>query len=282
MTSHGPPNTRYIEIQTPHYKFEMRITRTEEKNETFSFIVGDKGNPCLEGNIKLENKSLNSRYNIFNNTASLIKLNALKECSLEDITEEYFNKYSFGKEMLDALIFYINLNFESIKTIKLNDSSYIPCRREPEDTLDLLTYYIALYKKTWYEGQLNAYILPKEKHDNYRRQVEDYGSKDTKDKTTFHDIYDIIIENTFAKNIMITNKEMYEKMYEESETLPEFFQRLSKTIKREEKCRFFKKWLEGFIKKRINIIRVWFFDIYPKITVIKEIKIKNKTRKQRK
>ena len=71
-------------------------------------------------------------------------------------------------------------------------------------------------------------------------------------------------------------------MYQESETLPEFFQSLSKTIKREEKCRFFKEWLEEFIKKRINIIRVWYFDIYPKITVIKEIKIKNKTRKQRK
>jgi hypothetical protein len=56
MTTQGPPNTRYIEIQTPHYKFEMRITRAEEKHESYYFIVGDKGKPCLEGNITLENK----------------------------------------------------------------------------------------------------------------------------------------------------------------------------------------------------------------------------------
>ena len=184
--------------------------------------------------------------------------------------------------MLDAIIFFINLNFESIKTMKLDDASYIPCRRESGDTLDLLTYSIALYKKTWYEGQLDAYILPKEKHDNYRRQVEDYASKDTKNKFTLDDICKGMKSDTFAANMIETNKEMYEKMYEESETLPEFFQRLSKTIKREEKCKFFKEWLEEFIKKRISITFHWNFDIYPKITLIKEIKIKNKTRKQRK
>lgn len=280
MTTQGPPNTTYIEIETPHYKFEMRMTRTEEKHETYYFIVGDKGKPCLEGNITLENKSLNSRYNIFNNTASLIKLNALKECSLEDITEEYLNKYSFGKEMLDAVIFFISSYFPIIKTISLNDTSYIPCKNGK--TLDLLTYSIALYKKTWYEEKANAYILPKEKHENYRRQVEEYASKDTKDKITLYDIYKTIKPDTFAANMISTNKEMYEKMYEESETLPEFFQRLSKTIKREEKCEFFKEWLEKFIYKKISVTNAWNIDIYPRVTIIKEIKIKNKTRKQRK
>ena len=184
--------------------------------------------------------------------------------------------------MLDAIIFFINSRFESIKTISLNDTSYIPCKNNNGKTLDLLTYSIALYKKTWYEQKADAYILPKEKHDNYRRQVEEYASKDTKDKITFNDIYEIITKNTFAKNIMSTNKEMYENMYEESETLPEFFQRLSKTIKREEKCNFFKEWLEKFIYKNISVTNAWNIDIYPKVTVIKEIKIKNKTRKQRK
>jgi hypothetical protein len=280
MTTQGPPNTTYIEIETPHYKFEMRMTRTEEKHETYYFIVGDKGKPCLEGNITLENKSLNSRYNIFNNTASLIKLNALKECSLEDIAEEYLNEYSFGKEMLDAVIFFISSYFPIIKTISLNDTSYIPCKNGK--TLDLLTYSIALYKKTWYEEKANAYILPKEKHENYRRQVEEYASKDTKDKITLYDIYKTIKPDTFAANMISTNKEMYEKMYEESETLPEFFQRLSKTIKREEKCEFFKEWLEKFIYKKISVTNAWNIDIYPRVTIIKEIKIKNKTRKQRK
>ena len=52
--------------------------------------------------------------------------------------------------------------------------------------------------------------------------------------------------------------------------LPEFFQRLSKTIKREERCRFFKGWLDSFIQSRVTIIREWNFDIYPKITIIKD------------
>ena len=275
----------YLEFQTPHYKFQMKITKTENSHVRYNFMVGDYKQPCLEGIITLENKSSNSRYDIYNNTAKLIKLDALEECSVEDINQEYLNTHSFGKEMLDAVIFFINSQFPIIKTIRLNDTSYMPCKRDTGDTLDLLTYSIALYKKTWYEERTNAYILPKEKHEEYRRQVEEYASRDTKDKFTFYHIYSIIAEgNTLTANIIDTNKEMYKEMYEESETLPEFFKKLSKTIKREEKCRFFKGWLEEFIHKKITVTREWNFDIYPKITVIKHsnIKPKHKTRKQRK
>ena len=275
----------YLEFQTPHYKFQMKITKTENSHVRYNFMVGDYKQPCLEGIITLENKSSNSRYDIYNNTAKLIKLDALEECSVEDINQEYLNTHSFGKEMLDAVIFFINSQFPIIKTIRLNDTSYMPCKRDTGDTLDLLTYSIALYKKTWYEERANAYILPKEKHEEYRRQVEEYASRDTKDKFTFYHIYSIIAEgNTLTANIIDTNKEMYKEMYEASETLPEFFKKLSKTIKREEKCRFFKGWLEEFIHNKITVTREWNFDIYPKITVIKHsnIKPKHKTRKQRK
>jgi hypothetical protein len=270
MTSQEDPI--YLEFQTPHYTFQMKITKKEDM--FYYFSVGDDIIPCLEGIIILENQS-----------ATLIKLDALEECSVEDINQEYLNTYSFGKEMLDAVIFFINSQFPSIKTITLDDTSYIPCKKDVGDTLDLLTYSIALYKKTWYEERTNAYILPKEKHDNYRRQVEEYASKDTKNKITFHDIHDIIrMKNVFAVNIINTNIQMYTEMYEESSTLPEFFQRLSKTIKREEKCRFFKGWLDSFIKSKVTIIREWNFDIYPKITILKHTNIKpnHKTRKQRK
>ena len=101
----------YLEFQTPHYTFQMKITKKEDNNVRYNFMVGDKEHPCLEGIITLENKSLNSRYNIFNNTAKLIKLDALEECSVEDINQEYLNTHSFGKEMLDALIFFINSQF---------------------------------------------------------------------------------------------------------------------------------------------------------------------------
>ncbi len=285
MTSHEDPNITYLELHTPHYKFQMKITKKEDTHTRYYFIVGDDKRPCLEGIITLENKSLNSRYNIYNDTAKLIKLDALEECSVEDINQEYLNTYSFGKEMLDAVVFFINSQFPSIKTIRLNDTSYMPCKRDTGDTLDLLTYSIALYKKTWYEERTNAYILPKEKHENYRKQVEEYASKHTKDETTFYHIYHIITDNNiFAADIIRTKMQLYEKMYEESETFPDFFQRLSKTIKREEKCRFFKGWLESFIHNKITVTREWNFDIYPKITIIRNtnIKSKHKTRKQRK
>ena len=273
----------YLELQTPHYKFQMKITRHEQSHPLYSFSVGDDTMPCLEGVITLENKSLNPPDNIFKNTAKLIKLDALEECSVEDINQGYLNTHSFGKEMLDAVIFFINSQFPSIKTIRLNDTSYIPCKRDTGDTLDLLTYSIALYKKTWYEERTNAYILPKEKHDTYRQEVEKYASKDTKDETTFYHIYHIITDNnTFAADIIRTNMQMYEKMFEESETFPDFFQRLSKSINTKEKCRFFKGWLESFIHNKITVTREWNFDIYPKITIIKHTNIKHKTRKQRK
>jgi hypothetical protein len=98
-------------------------------------------------------------------------------------------------------------------------------------------------------------------------------------------IYQIIqIYNIFAVNIIESKIKMYKEMYEESKTLPEFFQRLSRTIKREEKCRFFKGWLDSFIKSKITVTREWNIDIYPKITILKDINIKSKhkTRKQRK
>jgi hypothetical protein len=254
----------YLEFQTPHYKFQMKITKKEEI--LYYFSVGDDIIPCLEGIIILENQS-----------ANLTRINVIEQCSEEDINQEYLNTHSFGKEMLDAVIFFINSQFPSIKTIRLNDTTYIPCKKDTGDTLDLLTYSIALYKKTWYEERTNAYILPKEKHENYRRQVEEYASKDTKNNIKFHDIHDIIrMKNMFTVNIINTNIQMYEKMYEESNTLPDFFQRLSKTIKREEKCRFFKGWLDSFIKSKITIIREWNFDIYPKITIIKHGNRENK------
>jgi hypothetical protein len=262
MTSQEDPNITYLEFKTPHYTFQMKITKKEETHECYHFIVGDDKQPCLEGIILLSSNSL------YNNKTTLIKLDALEECAIEDINQEYSNVYTFGKEMLDVVIFFINSQFPSIKTIRLNDTSYIPYKKDTGDTLDLLTYSIGLYKKTWYEERINAYILPKENHDKYRQEVEEYASKHTKDEIPFYHIYHTIAtNNVFAADIIKTNMQMYEEMYEESETFPEFFQRLSKTIKREEKCRFFKGWLNSLINSKITVTREWNFDIYPKITM---------------
>ena len=277
MTSQEVDNIRYLQVQTPHYNFEMKITKHEDTYYYFS--VGDGYIPSIEGSINLENKSSKS----LNNIAHLSRIHVIERCSEEDINQGYLNSHSIGKEMLDALIFLINSQFPSIKTLELYDTTYLPYKSDTYNSLDLLTYSIGLYKKTWYEEKLNAYILPKEKHEEYRRQVEEYASKNTKNSITFFDIYTVMVmTNPSAGHIVYPNMEMYEKMYDESETLPDFFQKLSKPVKLEEKCSFFKGWLSSFINTKVDVIREWHFDIYPKVKIIKDIKTKQKTRKQRK
>lgn len=277
--------TIYLQLQTPHYSFQMTLTEIMGKYHTFHFIVGNIKKPCLEGSIKLESTIQNDRYKQYENIATLIKLDALEECALEDINTEYLQKYSFGKEMLDAIVFFINCHFPQIKTVGLNDSSYIPCDRTIGDILDLLTYSIALYKKTWYEERLDAYNLPKENHKRYRKQVEEYASKESKKQMTFEDLYDFIMKHNapYASNIITNNYDTYKTIYEKSETFPDFFQTINKMIPREEKCKFFKNWLELFIHSKIQIDRAWYFDLYPKITVIEQPTLKpnrNTTRRR--
>lgn len=269
-----------LKFTTPHYKYKLTLTETIHPLHKFTFIVGNKDKPCLEGSIILKNTSKNNRYNSMENTATLIKIDALQECSIDDINDEYMAKYSFGTELLDSILFFINSQFPSITTMSLNDASYIPCIRESKDTLDLLIYSIALYKSTWYEMKLNAYIKPKEKYDMYRKQVELYGSKETKGLLDFIDIYKLILHSSeFTKNIFDKNYEEFENLFKKSETLPDFFKAISKKIQRNEKCRFFKDWLERFITSYIHIERSWYFDLFPKIEVIKTSVNKSKTRK---
>jgi hypothetical protein len=276
----------YLQFQTAHYSFQMMLKETHDKFHTFNFIVGDPSKPCLEGIINLESSIKNNRFKSYENTVHLIKLDALEECSLEDITTEYMDKYSFGKEMLDSIVFFINHQFPSITTIKLHDMSYIPCNRESGDTLDLLTYSIALYKKTWYEERLNAYTLPKENYDIYRKQVENYGSEKTKEEISFEEfVYIVRTNNSFALEIIENNFDFYKNIYDNTKTFPDFFKEISKTILKKDKCKFFKDWLYGFISSKITIDRTWYFDLFPKIYVIQQSNIKplrNKTRRNKK
>jgi hypothetical protein len=275
----------YLQFQTPHYSFQMTLTETDGNFHTFNFIVGNPLKPCLEGIVTLENKLKNNRFKNYENNAKLIKLDALEECSLEDITTDYMDKHSFGKEMLDSIVFFINSQFPSIKTISLDDKSYIPCNRESGDTLDLLSYSIALYKKTWYEERLDAYMLPKENYETYRKQVDAYASKETKEKYLFEDFYYLLqSHNRFATEVIENNVETYRGIYEKSETFPDFFKEISKGIQKKDKCRFFKDWLYSFISSKIRIDRTWYFDLFPKIISIQKSNMKslrNKTRRNK-
>jgi hypothetical protein len=275
-------NTTYLKINTPHYSFKMTLIKIKSVYHSYSFIVGNRQSPCLEGSIILENTTNNERLNKYEYTASLIKIDALIECSLEDISTEYFNKYSFGKEMLDSITFFINSQFPRIKTIKLTDMSFIPCNRLQNEILDLLSYSIALYGKTWYEKTANAYILPKEKYEKYRNQVKIYMDTKTKDDISFELFYNtVMFKNHYTRNIITDNYDSYKDIYEKSSTFPDFFIEINKLVKREDKCNFFKSWLYDFIASQIIIEREWYIDLYPKIEVVSKSNY-NKTRKNSK
>ena len=180
----------YLHFTTPHYQFEMSLTERKGILHTYHFLVGDVAKPCLEGFVNLE--STNNRLRHSANTAHLTKIDALQECSLNDISDEYMATNSFGSELLDTVLFFINSQFPSVETVSFTDTSYIPCIRESNETVDLLTYSVALYKKTWYEEKINAYIKPKEKYDAYRQQVERYASKERKSGMHYEDILQLV------------------------------------------------------------------------------------------
>jgi hypothetical protein len=282
MQDYSSSSPTFLQFQTPHYKFQMQVVQKFKPYRTFHFLVGDKIKPCLEGFINLENVSMNKRYDVQQYTAILSEINALDECSVNDITSEYNEKYSFGKEMLDSVVFFINSQFPQVKTMSLNDASFIPCNRKEEDTLDLLSYSIALYKKTWYEERLDAYILPKERHEAYRKQVESYASKETKQNISFEIFYeDVLYKRYLPRKIIGDNFEVYKKMFDSSDTIPDFFQKLSRSIPREERCKFFKGWLMDYIFSKITVDRTWYFDLYPKIEVIQPQNVKSVIHKTR-
>jgi hypothetical protein len=274
----------FLKFKTPHYSFQMEIIKNNNSvYNSYYFIVGDKQSPCLEGSIILENTTNNERFKKQENTASLYKIDALIECSLEDTSTEYQNKYSFGRELLDTIIFFINSQFPQIKTIKLTDMSFIPCNRKQNDILDLLTYSIALYGQTWYEKNANAYMLSNEKYEKYRNEVEIYMDIKTKTDMTFEYLYNTVLyKNHYTKEIITKKYDQYKSLFEESNTFPEFFSKINKTIKYENKCRFFKSWLYDFIASQITIDREWYIDLFPKVELINKVnynKPKNRTRK---
>lgn len=279
-------SSTFLKFKTPHYSFQMEIIQNKKTvYNSYYFIVGDKQAPCLEGSINLETTINNERYKQYEYTASLNKIDALTECSLEDTSTEYQNKYSFGKELLDTILFFINSQFPQIKNIKLTDMSFIPCNRKQNDILDLLSYSIALYGKTWYEKNANAYFLPNEKYEMYRNQIKTYMDKKTKVDMKFEYLYSIVLnKNVYAKELVTENYDKYKAMFDESLTFPDFFSKINKTIKHEHKCRFFKGWLYDFIASQIMIERDWYIDLFPKVELITKLnfnKTRNKTRKNR-
>jgi hypothetical protein len=263
-----------VQINTSNYKFELQYKAKIHSKKVYDaghLFVGNEENPCLSITFNLPGlRELNSRFTSTDiSVAHLNKIKNMKECILEDKTNSSQSSHSshssFAKEMLDAVIVEIKRSFPFIHHIKLRDSSYIPCDGDA-DTLDLLFYNIALYKKTWYEQTFNAYFVPRDTFIQYKCAIENYATIETKSAFSWVEFYNTAlgVSNYYAQQQFRNNIEKYEALYNNSKTFPDFFVELSKTIPKKDKCKFFKDWLESFLQDNMKIqnIRVWYIDLY--------------------
>lgn len=261
-----------IRVSTTHYKFDMFVEHKIKHIYSITFLIGSKSNPCLDAEIKVENRTGNTRINIQINKGIIYSLASNKSCALDEhITEDYMTQHSMGREILEAILYYIRTNYHAITQITLNDMSYISC--SPAESLDLITYSIALYGKTWYEQKMGAYIENKQKYVMYRARVERYMSKETKASLSWIDMLGKMTpkpKNMYMDEMLQEHAAKWEELFNTSETLPVFFIELSKHIPRAKKCAFFKGWLEVMINSYVSPIeRGWMIEVEPLIDVIR-------------
>jgi hypothetical protein len=250
-----------MNIQTEHYNFIVNVKKNYRDDIYYSeyLEVGNPEKPCLS--LTINTAEAEEIFGAeFIKTAKLSNIEALYECVLQD-AKELFEKYSFGKELLQWVIHYIKTNFPHVKYLQLDDNSYIPCNRELNDTLDLLSYSIAIHCKTWYEFHFSAFIKERREYDIYKNSIEIYKRPETKAKVSWEVFYLKYITKPYPLDIIKNNEDKYKIMYNESLTFPDFFKSLSKSIDRENKCKFFKEWLQEFINSYVKVSRRWIIQL---------------------
>jgi hypothetical protein len=256
-----------VTVQRDRFRFDMQITKSvDAAYESYTFEVGGT-KPCLKLYVRIPTTN-DERFIKASTVASLLNIEALLECSLDDINENYVRKYAFGHEILATVNYIVKMYFPHVKHISLNDTSYMPCNRALDDTLDMLTYSIALYGKTWYEMKVNAYINDPTKQAQYDKEITEYISSNFK-KSFDADAFLIekmkLSPNTYIQNELKTRYDEIKSLFIKANTFPLFFKALRDTISEKHKCKFFKDWLESFISENITIYRTWQYDVYPKI-----------------
>lgn len=241
-------------VTTPNFSYILQVSEKHTPFHTIEFLVGDAHSPCLSASIFLP--GIDERFADIVEIATLHKIDALERCALE-----WNETKSFGTELLYSFLHILSANFSHIHTIKLSDASYIPCNRGENDTLDLLTYSIALYGKSWYEQKAGTYLSIPKIQTQYEKDIQHYMNPLTKTNTPFNDVFGKILSNTYAREFVGNDIPLYESLYNQSSTFSEFFQKLSKRVPVKDKCTFFKGWLESFLGERVHVGRNWLIDL---------------------
>lgn len=251
--------------RTEHFEFTLYVTKrfSRDIHISTSFLVGSKETPCLSIVFYTKEASQILPESMVQ-VPTLSNIESLYSCIDKEIEEESYQKYSFGVEIFQWIYTYLRDTQPHIKTMMLNDNSYIPCNREKNDTVDLCTYSIAHYGNTWYERQFHAYMKPDYEYEKYRSAVKKYCSKEYKESVTWDMFYYGIFttKTEEATKIMNENIEKYKALFESSETFPDFFKGLTRTLEKSQKCAFYRSWLETFIYSVIPVSRRWYLDIH--------------------
>jgi hypothetical protein len=256
----------YETFKTPHFTFSVEKTlRINQNKEPLSwhYLVGNKTRPCLSLFFYCETAS-SIVPDKFLETGSLSNIEALDTCIESSVTSNTNSKVSFGYELLDAIIKHLREKFPYIKQLKLSDASYIPCDIRTNDTVDLLSYSIAHYGKTWYEKNFHAYTSPSSTYLSYRKKVEFYMSPEFKSSLPWNTFYSLHILSCtpYAYEFLQGHAEEIQGLYEKASTFPDFFISLTAILPKREKCKFYKSWLEHFILSKVGYSREWILPLY--------------------
>lgn len=217
-----------------------------------NYLVGEERGPCLEASVYMPD--IDERFQYLISEAHLHQIDALKECIVESVDHA---SASFGTELFYSFLNILKVNHPYVTTVSLQDSSYIPCSRDDKYTLDLLTYSIAYYGKTWYELKANAYLESEKDQARYNQEISNYMASVPKDILPFERFVDKIRKNDFAFETIYPRLSELQTIYDTASSFPEVFQYLNSFVGKEDKCKFYKAWLEQFIGSMITIKRDW-------------------------
>lgn len=276
-------NTEYL--FSPHFKFKaIKTLRYSRTNEPFTlhYLVGSKSKPCVSLFFYLPSAESIIGSNLLQ-IANLNNIEALYSCIENEISQDEFEKYSFGQELMNTILLHLQKFYPYITKLKINDASYIPCNRESKDNLDLLTYSIAHYGKTWYERYYNAFLPSTMRQTQYQSEINAFISHEFKSNISWEEFLNVYVMSSsdYTNDFINNNYDILEELYNNSLTFPDFFKQLTAQIPKQKKCIFYKYWLEQFIGKYVHFDRDWIIPIRTKKGGKRLFATRNKTKKIR-
>lgn len=243
-------------LNTQNYLFQLHVEDIQSPIHIRRFTIGDEKGLCLEASIIMEDAD--ERFAFDKHICNVAQLDALESCLLEQSDTDA----GLGTEILYGFINVLKANYPHITHLTLRDASYVPCNRLNGETLDLLTYNIAIYGKTWYEMVLGAYISNSSSKTKYEEGIKQFESEKAKANYTWEKLYvHIARNNVYAAEKIQSKLESFKKIFEESKNWSMCFEQMKKEVPKEDKCKFFKTWLEKFVYSYVPEYRDWTVNI---------------------